>query len=104
MTLIYRDAGSPEADLVVGGRLLVHLRRPETHAQAEAALGDWVTRGREARDRGGLNRFRLVLGLATDALGADRLQAQFGTLAAGDPRLHLHLLPPQALDSVLDRG
>jgi hypothetical protein len=99
--LDYRGGSPPEVDLRIGGRLLVHLRRPGAAPDAEAALPEWLARGRDTRDAEGLNRFRLVLGLAADSADVERLQARFRTLSGGDRRLHLHLLPPDELDEVL---
>jgi hypothetical protein len=97
-----RGGASPEADMRIGDRLLIHLRRPGSVAAAEAALEGWLAAGREARDREGLNRFRLVLGLEARPEEAQRLLGRFLTLSGGDPRLHLHLIAPEETASLLD--
>ena len=102
ITLECRGGGSPEADIRIGGRLLVHLRRPGSAAAAEAALEGWLAAGREARDREGCNRFRLVLGLEARPEEAERLHGRFLNLSGGDPRLHLHLIAPEETGGVLD--
>ncbi len=89
--------GARALDLRLAGRLLVHLRWPADTVEAEDALASWLDEGRTARDRGGFNRFRLLLALVEAGPGADRLRECFAELCRGDDRLHLHLLPASVL-------
>jgi hypothetical protein len=88
------------AELRIGGRLLVWLVPGGTLADLATALPALVAGGRERRDRGGFNRFRLVLGLE-DASGFPALERGFRDSAGDDPRLHLHLLAPSLLAELL---
>jgi hypothetical protein len=98
-------AGFPEIPgarlLAIGGRLLVLLVDGDEVDPGTLQLGKLLRRGRELRDNGGFNRFRLVL-VAPQADSA-------GTHAAvdpdsgvmGDDRLHLHTIAPAQLPAWL---
>jgi hypothetical protein len=83
--------------LLVGRRLLVYLQQVDEVAQLQQRLALMLARGREERDRAGLNRFRAVIA----SVDAHRLRAVGEALWAGlpgtDARTHLHLVAlPQA--------
>lgn len=88
--------GAPGAAwwLEIGGRLLIAVTTDE--AGLAGRLPAVVQAARERRDADGFNRFRLVVatGPRTDAAA---LRTAFASLAAGDERLHLHLVEPAAL-------
>ncbi len=87
--------------LVIGERLLIYVLE---HAQFKAAnlqLSDLLTAGRRDRDMQGYNRFRAVLSDSVDATTEALLQAEWQRLAAGDERVHLHLVQPASLARIV---
>lgn len=97
----YGDADRGEESCVqtitVGGRLLIHLWKVNDLATVEAKLPTVLFRGKEHRDRLGLNRIRIVL--ATDdvervgSLARQLFQAWSGK----DEKVHLHVLRTEDL-------
>ncbi len=90
---------TPVRRIAVGGRLLIYLIPTPDLVLATASLGAWAATARAERERLGMNRVRLVLGLTETAPGATAaLEAAFAACPARDERLHLHLLPAAALE------
>ena len=85
--------------LVIGDRLLIHVvtapERPEL-----LPLEELATAGRDERDRRGLNRFRLVVGMPAAASDAPSLEQRFNRALGGDDRAHLHVLAADQLPIV----
>ena len=77
--------------LAIGGRLLVLLVDADT-ALAAPQINALLQRGRELRDAGGFNRFRLVI--ATPQAGGAPAPAATDpdSVVTGDDRLHLHCI------------
>jgi hypothetical protein len=89
------------ARLAIGGRLLIRVLPQLTPDEASRHVGEWTATGAAERDRAGFNRFRLVLGGA-DPQGLEAAaRAGFEAAAAGDAKLHLHVLGDAALAPVL---
>lgn len=78
--------------LTIGGKLLVCLVETQDVARLADSLEQIFRWGRELRDAGGFNRFRLVV--ATKELVAlqEILFQHFDNLAELDERLHLHVI------------
>ena len=83
--------------IAVGGRLLVYLIAPPTGGVAVDRLAEYLSRGRRERDELGFNRFRLVIAAGEGTADPATLMLAFERLRAGDERLHLHLVPADAL-------
>jgi len=92
----FRDAG-PARLLRIGGRLLVLLL--ELRGQDTLPLERLFSRGRQLRDAGGYNRFRLVV--AAPLAMHPSLGVRFARLDGLDERLHLHLITPDQLPPAL---
>jgi len=89
---------APVRRIAIGGRLLIYLIPLTAPALAVARIGDWAAAGLAERDRQGMNRVRLVLGLADATPAATApIASAFAQLPVRDERLHLHLLPAAAL-------
>ncbi len=93
-------AVQPVVQLLVGERLLIQCVRPPQEATTR-----WIEQlavaGQEIRDRGGYNRFRLVV---VGGHGADlplELRARFAAAVAGDDHAHLHLVAEDQLPESL---
>jgi hypothetical protein len=106
-------AGCPEVGrrILVGGRLLIYVIEGVSTDEALGRIEDWVLIGHAERERRGMNRLRLAVTLADPNPGAEpALQDRFRALplVAGpaglgeDPRLHLHLLPFEAVEALWD--
>ena len=86
------DRAEPRLQLVVGQRLLVHLRAVEATDSLEALLPRWIAQGVQRREARQLNRVRLVLcGQASDL--QERVQALLERLQLPDEWVHVHVLP-----------
>jgi hypothetical protein len=88
--------------IAVGGRLLIYLAEVPDGATARQRIGAWLGAGRVERDRRGMNRLRLVVALGDstpETVAA--IQALFAALPGLDDRVHLHLLPAEALAVLL---
>jgi hypothetical protein len=83
--------------IAVGGRLLVYLITPPTGVVAVDRLAEYLSRGQRERDELGFNRFRLVIAAGEGTANPATLVLAFERLRAGDERLHLHLVPADAL-------
>ncbi|WP_295430461.1 hypothetical protein [uncultured Thiodictyon sp.] len=89
---------APVRRIAIGGRLLIYLIPLTAPALAVARIGDWAAAGLAERDRRGMNRVRLVLGLADATPAATApIASAFAQLTVRHERLHLHLLPAAAL-------
>lgn len=80
--------------VAVGGRLLIYISEVGDPLGAEPVVEDLLANGRAERERGGYQRFRLVLA-ANDRVATRALaEPLFARCAAGDDRLHLHVVLP----------
>jgi hypothetical protein len=77
--------------LAIGNRLLVLVVRAGDGDDPESAIEPLLVRGRALRDRGGYNRFRLVVEIPASA-NSRPLSPDCRTLLSSDDRLHLHYL------------
>lgn len=93
-------AAHPVVQLLVGERLLIQFVRPPQDA-ATRWIEQLAVAGQAIRDRGGYNRFRLVVvgGHGTDL--PVELPARFAVAVAGDDHAHLHLVTEDQLPDSL---
>lgn len=97
-------AGFPGAQLLaIGGRLLVLLVDAGLQELTRAGIEALLLRGRELRDEGGFNRFRLVLVAPPGSETTPALAVDPEAVAPGDGRLHLHRVAPSQLPAGLRR-
>lgn len=87
--------------LNVGGRLLVCVPEDIVDAEIVEQIPEICAIVRRERDHAGFNRARLVLGESGDAGVNERITQAFGTAAAGDERLLLHILPRETISPLL---
>lgn len=91
----------PVVELLVGSRLLIHVVAPP----AEGCTATWLERlaanGRATRDRHGYNRFRLVVVAPGGVAPSRDLESRFARAAAGDDRMHLHVVANDRLPAGL---
>jgi hypothetical protein len=88
---------SPVTRLLVGNRLLIYIIDPLPTERLAELVATLTARGRAERDSGGYNRFRLVIGAEDHARVTRAIEAGFKSAAAGDERLHLHVVATSAL-------
>lgn len=90
--------------VAVGGRLLIYVAEALVGAQAAAeALPNWVVAGLAERERRGMNRLRLVVLVercTPESVAA--IDTAFTALKRLDERVHLHILPAEAVAEVWD--
>ena len=83
--------------LAIGGKLLIYLVMTHDWPSLTDSLEQILKRGREMRDAGKFNRFRLVV-VTSDIQPARRLLLrQFDKLSELDESLHLHVITPDQL-------
>jgi len=78
----------------IGGKLLVYLVMTHDWSSLIDSLEQIFKRGREMRDAGKFNRFRLVVVTPNIQPARQKLLRQFDTLVELDERLHLHVITP----------
>jgi len=78
--------------IVIGGKLLVYLIKPNDGEGLAGKLEQLFNLGREIRDNGGFNRFRLVVSTSREQQTQKLLARQFEILENLDERLHLHVI------------
>jgi len=83
--------------LIIGGRLLVYVIEIKDWKSYEGKLEQIFNWGREKRDTGGFNRFRLVVATSDIEAARQKLLQQFDSLFVSDKRLHLHVIAPDCL-------
>jgi hypothetical protein len=76
--------------LTIGKRLLVLVVRADIGAETDASIEALLLRGRALRERGGFNRFRLVVEMPVSDASRRDLAPGSRALLAQDERLHLH--------------
>ena len=87
--------------IAVGGRLLIYLAEVRDGPRAAGRVGDWIAAGVAERDRRGMNRLRLVVALeAPTPVAAAAIEQTFLGLRGLDDRVHLHVLPAEALTGI----
>ncbi len=87
--------------LAIGDRLLVLLVDGGTVDMAAPQISALLRRGRELRDGGGFNRFRLVIVAPQGSAARTRTAIETDGVVAGDDRLHLHTITPAQLPAWL---
>jgi hypothetical protein len=88
--------------LVIGKRLLIYVLDHTQLKTENLLLNDLLAAGQRERDAQGYNRFRAVLSdNAVDAKTEASLQAEWQRLAAGDERVHLHLVHSDRLTRIV---
>jgi len=93
-------AAQPVVQLLVGERLLIHCVRPPQDA-ATRWIEQLAAAGQAIRDRGGYNRFRLVVVGGHGTALPPELHARFAAAVAGDDHAHLHLVAEDQLPDSL---
>jgi hypothetical protein len=83
--------------LAIGGKLLVFLVTAHDWSSLTNRLEQIFNRGREKRDAGKFNRFRLVIVTPDIEPARQVLLRQFDTLSERDERMHLHVVTPDQL-------
>jgi hypothetical protein len=80
--------------LTIGGKLLVYLIMPDAWTLLMDSMEQIFKWGRELRDRGGYNRFRLVVVTSDIESAKENLYQYFSSLPGLDEKLHLHVIEP----------
>lgn len=89
-------------DLIsLGGTLLVYLIKPNDGEDLAGKLEQLFNLGRETRDNGGFNRFRLVVSTSREQPTRKSLARQFEILENLDERLHLHVIGTNQLPDLI---
>jgi hypothetical protein len=78
--------------LVIGDRLLIHVVTASGRPDPLPRIEEIAIAGRDERDRRGLNRFRLVVGMPAMACDAPALEQRFRRALGDDDRAHLHVV------------
>ena len=78
--------------LEIGGRLLVYLVKTEDVTSVVSHMEQIFRRGRELRNAGGFNRFRLVVAVPVVQPAEELLSQEFDSLTGLDKKLHLHVI------------
>ena len=95
-------ADTSRGDLIsIGGTLLVYLIKPTDGEDMAGRLGQLFNRGREIRDKGGYNRFRLVVSTSRIQPTQEILARKFEALEDLDERLHLHVIETEQLPDLI---
>ena len=82
-----------QGDLIsIGGKLLVYLVNTHDGEDLASKLEQILNRGRETRDKGGYNRFRLVISTSRKQPMQELLTRKVETLNNLDERLHIHVI------------
>jgi hypothetical protein len=89
--------------LAIGGKLLIYLVKMHDWSSLIDSLEQIFNRGREKRDAGKFNRFRLVVVTPSIQPARQILLRQFDSLSERDGRLHLHIVTPDQLPKLLSR-
>ena len=91
-----------QGDLImIGGKLLVYLIKPNDGKVLVSKLEQLFIRGREMRDNGGFSRFRLVVLILGNPSVREILSQKFESLKNLDERVHLHVIEDDQLPSVI---
>lgn len=91
----------PLTRLVVGQRLLIYAAHADAMTAKSEDFAALAERGRADRDTHGLNRFRLVVTADRSTPSVEAARTGFKQAAAGDDRMHLHVLSQQELPASL---
>jgi hypothetical protein len=87
--------------IAIGGRLLIYVVEVGDGVPDVAQLSHWVTAGRAERDRRGMNRLRLVVSLNDPTPpSVTVIEDAFSRLQGLDERIHLHVLPAEAVAGI----
>jgi hypothetical protein len=93
---------SPQGRLIsVGERLLILVVRSDEPNVVHRMLGNLLLEGRRVRDVRGFSRFRLVIATTCVDVMESTLREDFTRFAERDERLHLHIISPEKLPSIL---
>ena len=87
--------------ILIGDRLMVCLLACPLGEEQRPGFPALVEALRDARDREGWNRVRVVLMESDASLCDSELTALFERIACGDQRLHLHRIDRSQADSIL---
>jgi hypothetical protein len=94
--------GIPGARLLaIGGRLLVLLVDGRAAGMTAPLVSALLLRGRELRDSGGFNRFRLVIVAPQEGAARKPAAIDPDSVDREDERLHLHMIVPSQLPDLL---
>lgn len=78
--------------IAIGGRLLIVVVTDKEPAALNKQFASIVAEGKQVRDAGGFNRFRLVVLSAQTSATGKLLQQQFDKLPSRDEKIHLHVV------------
>jgi len=87
--------------LAIGGRLLVLLVDAAATDLAASRVDALLRRGRDLRDAGGFNRFRLVIVGSPGEHAGVSATIDPDSVVTQDDRLHLHMIAPAQLPALL---
>jgi len=95
-------AVSPHTRVItIGGRLLIYIWEVNEPGKFKDNLPAMLAAGQKERDERGLNRFRAVLAAdETDQDIAAEAAFYFSQFAGRDDRMHLHVVPQNALSDL----
>ena len=79
-------------ELRVGGRLLIIVTSESVDVLSGSRLEKVISEGREARDDGKFNRFRLEVQARNAAEDKDKLLRSFEAVSAKDEKTHVHVV------------
>ena len=79
-------------ELRIGGRLLVVVTSEPVEALSGSRLERVILEGKQARDRGKFNRFRLVVQARNVAQDKDKLSRAFEGVSGKDEKTHVHVV------------
>jgi hypothetical protein len=79
-------------ELRIGDRLLIVVTSEPADSLAGPRLEQVISEGRQARDDGKFNRFRLVVQGRNAAEDKEKLLRAFETVSAKDEKTHLHVV------------
>lgn len=96
----FTGIGQQAHSIAVGGRLLILVIVVTNWPALGNELGGILQRGRQLRDHGGFNRFRLVVATPDQQSALPVLVSQFESLASQDNLTHLHVVSPDQLPNI----
>lgn len=89
--------------IAIGNKLLVYLVKASDGEVVAGRLQQLFNRGREKRDEGGFNRFRLVVSTSGTQSTRDTLTRRYEALEDIDERLHLHVIGVEQLPDLISQ-
>ena len=94
-------SSTPHVRLLVGNRLLIYVLDGLAAEHDPAVVPSLAARGRDERDRDGLNRFRLVIFSQQGQRPMPAASASFAEATGPDERANLHLVAAELIPADL---